>query len=469
MNKKILLFEPGTKLTKFPPLGLISLAAVLRENKFEAFVKDYSGREIDEKTIEQDIYKSQADFIGVRVLTGPNIIRALKISKIANKLGKRVIWGGPHPTVLPEQTLKNSNINAVVIGEGEYSLINLLNYMNGKKVDLFGCGIKKNNKIIITKPSKKFVDLDKLPVPAWDLLENINQYFPDKNNNLLPISTTRGCAFKCGFCHNSNKNVKGYLGCYRIADPKKAIEEYKIVQGLVKNRIDILDLGEDLHLVSETYTKKFCKTMKDSGLKLKWYTSSRYHTLNKNIIDMISSTNCIRILLGVESGSERIQKMNNKIIELDRAVQIAKMLIRKKIFLTNAYIFGHPTETPEELRKTIHFINKIPADENLIQLYRPMPGTPYFDLCLKQGKVKVPNRLEDWAGFGVLGYDVNVSEVPSSALFSLFYKVNAKEQTKYWFNQQRFYLRNNMHQNFLNNFVNNRFTFKLKEYLESKK
>lgn len=317
--------------------------------------------------------------------------------------------------------------------------------------------------------SKEYVDLNKLPLPAWDLVENVNMYFPDKRHNLLPISTTRGCAFKCGFCHNSNKNVKEYLGCYRIADPNRAIGEYKFVQNIVKNDIDILDVGEDLHLVSLDYAKRFSKAVKESNFGLKWYTAARYQTLNKEIIEIIADAKCIRVLLGIESGSERIQKMNNKIVELNRAIQIARELKKKKIFITNAYIFGHPTESVDELNQTLKYIKKIPADENLIQLYRPMPGTPYFQICVEKNKVKVPDRLERWAGFGVLGHDVNVSEIPSKILFSAYYKTNAWQQSRYVFNQQKFFLRNKMYKKFLKNFIDNRFTFKLKEYLDIRK
>lgn len=465
--KTVLLVQPGARQTIFPPIGLMNLASVLR-GKYEVVIRDYSGKELDEKKIEKDIEKINPFVVGIGVLTGPPIPRALLISEIAKKLGKIVVWGGPHVTVLPEQTLGNKNIDSVVIGEGENTFQDLLKYYENKKVNLRGVGIKVKGKIRITDPNPKFVDLNKLPMPSWDLLEDIDRYFPYKRHNLLPMSTTRGCAFNCGFCHNSNKNVRRYLGCYRIAEPKQAVEEFKFVQNLVKNDIDILDVGEDLHLVSEDYTRKFCKEVFESRLGFKWYTSTRYQILNKNIINMMARYGCIRVLLGVESGSERIQKMNNKIVEFNRSVKIAKALMRRKIFVTNAYIFGHPTETVSELKKTIKFIKKIPADENLIQLYRPMPGTPYFQLCVDKKKVKVPDKLEDWGGFGVLGHDVNVSEIPDKFLFSSYYKLNAVEQSKYWINQQRFFLRNSMYEKFLRNFIDNRFTFKFKEYLTNK-
>ena len=148
---------------------------------------------------------------------------------------------------------------------------------------------------------------------------------------------------------------------------------------------------------------------------------------------------------------------------------LENLLIRKnKIFLTNTYIFGHPSESEEELNMTLDYIKKIPADENIIQIYRPMPGTPYFDLCIERKKVQVPNKLEGWSGFGVLGNDINVSDIPTKKLLSIYYKTNLVEQSKFIINQQKYCLRNRMYKKFLKNFINNRFTFKLKEFMHEK-
>src|SRR3989344_3011822 len=264
--KRVLLFEPGARFTIYPPIGLMHLASAIR-GKYDVKIKDYSGKELNESEIENCIRKFDPFVVGVRVLTGPVIPRGLLISKIAKKLGKPVIWGGPHPTILPEQTLENENIDAVCIGEGEYTFRNLLDFFEGKTKEVLGAGIKENGEIKIFPPQNKFGDFKKLALPAWDLLENIPRYLPEKKHNSLPVSTTRGCAFRCGFCHNSNKNVKCYLGRYRIAEPERAIEELKFVQKLIKNKIDSLDVGEDLHLISQSYAIKFCEAIKNSGIK----------------------------------------------------------------------------------------------------------------------------------------------------------------------------------------------------------
>lgn len=469
---RVLLVEVGSKISVFPPIGLLHLASEIR-HEHEVIIKDYSGKEISVKKIGPEIRRINPDIIGIRVLTGPGIQRALIVSRAGKKLNIPIIWGGPHPTILPKQTLENKNIDAVCIGEGEYTIKDLTTYFKswGKKKIVLGAGIKtKDGKIKIFPPQHKIVDFNKLPLPSWDLLEDINRYFPEKKHNELPLSTTRGCAFRCGFCHNSQKNVKKYLGCYRIAPAERAIEELKFVQSLTKNKIDYLDVGEDLHLISYEYAKEFCQAIKGSGIPhLKWNTSTRYSMLDEKTVNLIAKHNCKRILLGVESGSRRIQDLNGKVVELKHAIKIAKLLRKKKIFVTNAYIFGHPTETEKELKLTLEYIKKIPADENLIQLYRPMPGTPYFELCLKEGKIsKVPKKLEEWQGFGVLGQDINVSRIPDKKLYSAFYKTNAIEQTKYLINQQRFYLREGLYHKFAKNFIKNRFSHKLKEYLVSK-
>jgi radical SAM superfamily enzyme YgiQ (UPF0313 family) len=470
MKKKVCLIEPGTKISTYPPIGILHLASAIRD-KYDVAIKDYSGKDITEREIKNYLKKISPFIVGLRVLTGPGIPRALLISKIAKKMNIPVIWGGPHPTILPEQTLENENIDAVCVGEGEYTLQDLLKYFEGKTKTVNGAGIKINGKIKIFPPQKKVVDFQNLPLPSWDLLDDINRYFPNKKHNSLPVSTTRGCAFKCGFCHNSNKNVKGYLGCYRIAEPQRAIEELKLVQSLIKNKINHLDVGEDLHLISHSYAEKFCEAIKRSGIKnLTWSTSTRYSMINEKTIDLIAKHKCTEVMLGVESGSKRIQGINGKIVDLNIAIKFAGRLRRRGIFVRNTYIFGHPTETEKELEQTIEFIKKIPSDENLIQLYRPMPGTPYFDLCIQEKKImSVPEKLEDWSGFGVIGRDINISRVPTKKLFSAFYKINAWQQTKFLFNQQKYFLRMGMYKQFIKNLFENRFTHKLKEYLQSTK
>lgn len=468
MKPKILFFEPGVKITKFLPIGIAVLAGFMRGQNYPVAVHDFSGREIEEKEIKVVITRENPKYVGIRVLTGPSIPRALKISKVAKQMGKKVIWGGPHPTILPEQTLKHPFIDAVVIGEGEHALTDLINYFEGnKKIKPLGSGIKKDGKIFIFSPQKKFVNPDKMPMPAWDLFKNLGEYFPSPENNVLPIISSRGCPFKCGFCHNANVNVKKYLGPYRVISAKRIIDEYEYIQSLIKNKIGMINADSDYHLVSKEYLRDWCETLRKRAPNVKWGTCGRYSTIDLEMIEMLKNSNCIEINLGVESGSRRIQEYNCKIIDLKKAIIIGKALTNSKIFLINTYIMGHPTETLEELKQTMHYVRKIPASSNIIQIYRPIPGTPYYELSIKEGKIIPFNKLEDWGTQGTLIDNINVSRIPDRILFRYFFLINIVEQLKELYNRQKYNLRNGFYRDFWYNFVGNRFIKKFKEILEN--
>lgn len=467
--KKIILIAPATQFGAYPPNGLLSIAAFLRGKGLEIAVKDYSGEEINEKKVKEDLEKFNPDLVGIGVLTGPGIPRAIIVGKVAKELGKYVIWGGPHPTILPNLTLKHPTVDAVIIGEAENSFYDFINYLNGDIKEPYGCGFKdKNGGIHIMPPAKAFVNLNELPMPAWDLLGNIDKYFPYKKHNSVLISASRGCIYRCGFCHNANKDVNDYQGPYKNLDAGRVLKEFDFVTSLTKKHIDRMDIGGDLHFPTASYARKFSEDMIKNGRNIKWNSASTFYCMSEELADLIAKAGCESIMFGVESGSPRIQRLLGKPINLDLAIKVTKKLRENGVMVRCTYMMGHPTETLEEIGMTLDYMKKIPADENLLQVYRPFPGTPYYELCVKQGKFKAPEKLEDCATFGVLGYEVNMSDVPTQTLRKMFYKENFFLQLSYLINFQKFLLKNKMYEQFFESFVQNRFTFKLKELLTIK-
>lgn len=465
---KVLLIQPSMKFMAHPPLGLLSIGAVLREKGYNIEIWDFSGKEINEKDLMKDLVESNPDIVALSVLTGPALPRAIKISKIAKGLNKIVIWGGPHPTILPRLTLENDFVDGIVIGEAENSFLNLLGYFDGKKKSALGCGVRVGKDIEIFSPSE-YVDLEKLPMPAWDLLKNIDRYFLYKKHNSVTIAASRGCMYKCGFCHNSNEAVKKYLGPYRNLSAKRVLDEFEFVKSLTKKHIDRMDIGGDLHFSTSSYVETFCNDLININNNIKWNSAATISVMKDELIDLIIKAGCESIMFGIESGSDRIQNLLGKKVDLKKAKKTCGDLVKNGVLVTNTYMLGHPTETLEEVKKTLDFMKKIPASQNLLQIYRPFPGTPYYGLCIKSGKISEPKTLEECFGFGVLGSDVNMSEVSTETLNKIFYKSNFFQQSKYLFNKQKFYLKNAMFEQFFEGFWNNRFTFKLKEYIENRK
>ena len=463
--KKILFIAPATQFAAYPPSGILGIAAFIKEHNIDVEVIDYSGLEIERKRVEKDVLKSGADLVALGVLTGPGITRAMMISDVAHSMGRYVVWGGPHATVLPEMTLSYKSVDAVILGEGEYALLELIHYLENKGEKPKGVWIKENNEIFTAPAQDKFIDMNKKPMPGWELLKNIDRYFPYKKHNLVIIEATRGCPYRCGFCHHASDDVKDYGGFYREVSADKVMEQFNYISSLTKKHVDRMDIGGDLHLTNERYSKKFIQDMIVIGENVKWLSVSRFDLMTNEIAEMLPQAGCEGIMLGVESGSKRIQGMLGKMVDLPKAVKVAKTLRKNYVLLTNTYMMGHPDETIDELKATLYYLKKIPADQNLLQIYRPFPGTPYFNVFIQKNKVNVPRRLEDYNTFGVLGHHANISRIPTNMLYREFYRVNLVEQGKHLINLQKYYWRNKMYGQFVDGMKNNKFTFKVKEYL----
>lgn len=463
--QKILFIAAATEFGAYPPLGILSVAAYIREKGFEVGVIDYSGLKITKERIRKDILKHNPDMVAIGVLTGPGLTRAIMVSDVAKELNKNVVWGGPHPTILPHLTLSHSTIDAVIMGEGEYSLEEYIAYLNGSNQEPKGMGLKIDGKIKITPAQDRFIDIDTKPMPSWELIKDIDKYFPYSKHNYVLLEANRGCPYKCGFCHHANEDVKSYGGKFRNMSAKRLLEQFDYVKTLTKKHISRMDIGGDMHLTNQSFTEKFVKELKDSGRNVGWHTVSRFDVMTEKMVDLIADAGCEGIMLGCESGSPRIQKMLGKTINLEKAKRITKKLRDNGIMVTVTYMMGHPDETLEEINLTKKFMKEISADQNLLQIYRPFPGTPYFDLCLREHKLQMPKSLKEYVTFGVLGHHANISKVPVSILLREFYKENAYEQTRYFINQQRFFLKRQMYDQFFDHFKNNKFTFKIKEFL----
>ncbi len=430
--EKVLFIAPATEFGAYPPNGLLSIAGFLREEGIDVEVIDYSGEKIDRKRVIDDIERSDADIIAISVLTGPGLSRALLASDVAKELGKYVVWGGPHVTILPKLTLQYNAVDSVILGEGEYAILELIEFLNGKRDTMpNGVGYKKNGKIIINSPQEKFIDLEKKPLPAWDLIKNIDKYFIYKKNNMVFIESHRGCPYRCAFCHHANDDVKDFGGAYRTLSAKKIMEEFNFIKSLTSKHINRMDIAGDLQISGPSHAERFSKEMMEVGDGVKWWSVTRFHLLNENAAALMAKAGCESIMLGVESGSERIQRLNGKPVVLDQARKITKTLRKNGTFVTNTYMMGHPDETMDELKLTLKYMKKVPSDQNLLQIYRPFPGTPYWEFSIQNNKIKEPKTFADFETFGVLAHHVNISKIPTKTLLRTFYKVNLYEQTKF--------------------------------------
>ena len=242
---RIALVQPNARTLQgvtYVPLGLLYVSALLIKAGHSVKIFD---RNLDFFVFHK-LKKFRPDLIGISALTGSSLLDALKISKFAKQMfGKDfpIIWGGVHPSLLPSQTLENKYIDYVVIGEAEYSFLELVEALE-KKRDLRsikGIGFKgENNNIVITERRELIMDLDQLPKLPWHLI-NTKKYFRFD----ISIVTSRGCPYNCAFCYNLEFNE----GRWRGMSVERVLSDIKDIKGIAK--IKYLNFKDDILQLTE--------------------------------------------------------------------------------------------------------------------------------------------------------------------------------------------------------------------------
>jgi len=374
MPSKVSLIYPNNNIDSIPilpPLGICYISSFLKEKGFEVEISDFNTLKNWKKKV-YEIVDSKPDVIGLSSNVS-NFNNTHYLANFIKSLNKdiEIIVGGPYPTCVPEKYIQNQSIDAVFIGEAEYTLYKYMS--EGKKTN--GLMIRKNGNIIKTGPSQYIDNLDELPFPDLKQLD-MKKYYNSfqKRSPTSIIITSRGCPFNCTFCFHE---VHGYK-C-RVRSPKNVIEEIKwqvneigvrelnfMDDNLILNRkraVDIFDLmaKENLDVGSVAY----------SGL--------RPDLTTKNILVKMKKAGFWSIALAPETGNPYILKKIKKgftLKDIDRVVEWCKEL---DFFLIMYFVMGFPFEKLEHVFDTINYIKKINPDFMSIHKFYPFPNTPIIE------------------------------------------------------------------------------------------
>jgi len=394
---KVLLVFPKTGLDQSCqlPLGLLSLASTL--------VEDYEVKIIDQRLesnwAKKVEYESQ-DSIGIAItsMTGKQIQHGLNISKIARN--SKIIWGGVHPTLLPKQTLENKYIDFIVMSEGEYTLPRLLKALknNGKFESIEGIGYKDVGGIHINERPKKYINLNKLPNLPYFLID-INKYITKRDGfeRCLTLETSRGCPHNCSFCANPIIHERKW----RCLNVENIIQKIKYFQN--NFNLDGVIFQEDNFFVNNKRVNKFCEK---KDVEIGWKANCRIEYLinkDKYYFKILENAGCKFLQFGVESGSNRILNLLNKGFTTEDVLKINKKLDKTNIKCRYNFIIGIPSETIEEIQKTLNFIDKLKKENGnleipFLNIYTPWPGTQLYNLA-KNKNFKPPDNLEGWVKY----------------------------------------------------------------------
>jgi radical SAM superfamily enzyme YgiQ (UPF0313 family) len=387
---EIMLVNPPFKATfPQPPLGLVFIASVLEKIGYNVSIIDAQALKIDENEVAERAAK--ADIVGITSMTitfnsAVNVAKAIK--KINNSCF--IIMGGSHVTVLPEKTLADvKEVDAIVIGEGEKTIADLINAIDKKEnfEKVLGISYRKEGKIITNPPRVTVENLDDLPMPAFHLLpiKNYRPYPPHgKKLPYMAIMTSRGCPYRCTFCF---KSIFGRR--FITKSSKNVIEEIKAL--IEKFGVKELLFYDDSFTFNKNRTLELCDEIIRNNLKIIWSCETRVNLVDKELLEKMKEAGCYIISYGVESGDQTILNNLKKDITIEQVKNAFKLTKEADILTVAYFMIGSPGDSNETIRKTIDFAKELDADFAQFSICTPFPGSELFDNLAKKGI-----KIEDW-------------------------------------------------------------------------
>jgi len=392
MKKAILFFPEITSEQNQYPTGLYKIASYC-SSEYDIFVLD--------ARIDKNFYDVLSYFLenndvlclGVSVMTGQQIKGALEVSKKYH--GKvPIVWGGVFPTTLPKQVISHPEIDYIILGDGEKTFLNLLRYLDNKPCENLFANKHNNNYEIHFADinNKEYVNFSKYPVNKQYLISR------DGFQNAFTIETSRGCPHRCGFCHNTSINRP-----YRYIEAENVIAIIDKISKMM--HIDGIIFQEDNFFLKKDRVTKIIEFLITNSC-IGWKANSRINYFKSLIYDetfmsKIVESRCHVLQFGIESGSENIQKMINKNINIGDVISINREFSKYNIKLRYNFMIGFPCETREDMNLTFKLIDTLQSENNNVEppflnIYTPYPGTPLYNLACQKGFVP-PESLQGWA------------------------------------------------------------------------
>ncbi len=375
---------------KILPLGILSVGSALKKYGLAVELVNITEKEISETA--QKIVQENPEYVGISVMTGMQTMHSAEISKKIKKINSDlpILWGGIHPSLLPEQCLSEDYVDYVIIGESEETILKFSRAKRegGGFSDILGLGYKVNGKPIINPLRPLIANLDN-----WRLdfsLLNLNDYVYKlgKYRRVIAYKTSRGCPFSCAFCYNNKFNQSRWR-TWSIQAVKEDMEFLK------KNcEIDAVKFYDDNFFVNKERALEILK-----AINLPSHLEIRIDFIDDKVATALRSLKVFDLLIGLESGSDRLLKLIDKKFTVERMIDGVKAIARHGLHATYSFIVGLPTETEEEFWQTINLMYKIykihPQAGFTLGAYLPYPGSKMYDFSVKRG-FKPPVRTEDW-------------------------------------------------------------------------
>jgi len=427
--------KAGTKACVLP-IGIASLAAFVRD-KIEVKVLDavLEGHDHEEEfgdrlirfgLSDREIINRVEEFkphlIGFSCIFSHQFPLIRRLVDQVKKLDPSIIAvvGGSHPSMLPERALGTTQLDYVVIGEGELAFSRLIDALRsgGPLEGIPGLAFRENNGVHVNGEPELIKDLDQLPFPARNLFD-VEKYFRinmpmqtlSRSPRNLGVSFSRGCPYYCGFCcstiHWGHK--------YRTRSSERFLDELESLK--TEFGTEEIKFQDDNLTFNKGRARQLFQGMIDRKLDLMWNAPNGISpwTLDAELLELMKASGCYELSLAIESGDPGIlRNIVKKPVDLDQTREIVKQMKKIGIETGAFFIIGFPGETREQMENTINFARSLDIDRCQLLLFTPLPGTPLAKLAIEQGRIRPDYDFEDEGNY--LFSRFHISEVPPEEL-----------------------------------------------------
>jgi anaerobic magnesium-protoporphyrin IX monomethyl ester cyclase len=395
-GKVVLFYPPYDGPPLGAPLSLLSLAGTLREANFNIVLIDAS---IEPDYLEQIAEHTDALLIGISVLTGPMIGGAIQAAKHVKEYAPNVtvVFGGWHPTLCPESTLREPYVDIVVRGQGELTIVELATALaNHQPLDfIHGISWKKNGRLI-ENFERRVQPVDTFAPPAFDLT-NFDAYERATGKRELAYATSIGCPYACNYCTDMvvyKRRFNAYAAEHVVSELTGLVRKYRITNVALLDSNFPVDLRRAIAIA---------QGIRDSGVKFTWTFQASTDficRMSQDEVQLLADSGVSYMGFGTESTSKTVLKMMNKRHQkVDEMYETARKASLAGIRITFNLILGYPGETEEDRLITFRTMSDIgrqfPNVRFSPNIFTPYPGIPIWPQLRELGVVE-PQTLEEW-------------------------------------------------------------------------
>jgi anaerobic magnesium-protoporphyrin IX monomethyl ester cyclase len=427
LKGRVILVNPGIHISRpldpakvgmFPNNAIQILGTILHQNMFD--VKIIDGRYVSvEDAIEQisSLANEHLIFVGFAVMT-IQVKWAYLVSHgiKSRKPDIKVIWGGVHPSLFPEQTVSDNAVDICIVNDCASTIVQIACLLRDK-IDISktsGLCYKSNNNIFRTQPNLVQDDFTNIPFIDFTIMNHkvysrnnviaadssINKEY--KDYIVYPINTAIGCGFRCNFCINVILKKK-----YKMRSAEEIVDRIKFLQK--EYGANYIHLNDENFFGSKKRTYQFVELILSNDIRVKWRPSVRANYFNEDFVNDsfvkdLERSGMVVAVIGAESASQKTLDRLKKGITVEDIYRSVEILSKTRIIPKMSFMVGMPGETEKEIKETyklaVTLKEKYPTFQSAVVPFRLYPGSELYDMAIARYGYKEPESLADWAKNG---------------------------------------------------------------------